>query len=151
MSMYREMRTRLRNGRGRLVVVVDELQEVGADNPTNRQLLTEIAYLRCHGEAGRLTYPRFRRLGLPLGSGAIESSIRRVVNLRLKGNGIFWKQEAAESMLQLRALVISNRWDARLRQMRSRKRTSHRHDWNWTPQSMTRRPEDASKSAQTTV
>lgn len=48
-------------------------------------------------------------MGLPVGSGAIESSIRRVINLRLKGNGIFWKEENAESMLQLRSMVISDR------------------------------------------
>jgi hypothetical protein len=29
-------------------------------------------------------------MALPIGSGAVESGIRRVVNLRLKGNGIFW-------------------------------------------------------------
>jgi hypothetical protein len=36
-----------------------------------------------------------------LGSGAIESSIRRVINLRLKGNGIFWLEENAEAILAL--------------------------------------------------
>jgi len=83
------------------------------------------------------------------GSRAIESNIRRVINLRMKGNGIFWKQPAAESMLQLPALVISNRWDDRLTQMRSYKRTTHRTDWSWTPQSMTRKSEDANSSQQT--
>lgn len=29
---------------------------------------------------------------MPIGSGAIESLIRQVVNLRLKGNGKFWLQ-----------------------------------------------------------
>ena len=147
MPLYRDLRTRLRNGRWRSVVA--DLQELANDDSTNTQLLTEIAYLRRHGEAGRLAYTSFRGLGLPLGSGAIESSIRRVINLRLKGNGIFWKETAAESMLQLRALVISNRWDDRLTQMRSHKRRTHRPDWNWTPQSMTRKSEDPSKSSQT--
>jgi len=44
----------------------------------------------------------FRRRRLPVGSGAIESAIRRVINLRMKGNSIFWKQENAEGMLLLR-------------------------------------------------
>jgi len=76
---------------------------------------TEIAYLRKHGEAGRLKYTYFRSLGLPIGSGAMASSIRRVINLRLKGNGIFWREENAEAMLQVRAQVITNRWDERLK------------------------------------
>ena len=41
----------------------------------------------------------FRRRGVPLGSGAIESAIRRVINLRLKGNSISWYEENAEGML----------------------------------------------------
>jgi hypothetical protein len=47
-----------------------------ATDPDNDKMQTEIAYLRRHAEAGRLAYPRFRRLGIPLGSGAIESGIR---------------------------------------------------------------------------
>ena len=48
--------------------------------------------------------------GLPLGSGAIESSIRRVVNLRMKGNLIFWKEESANDMLFLRSYYKAGRW-----------------------------------------
>jgi len=58
-----------------------------------------------------LKYPTFRSMGVPLGSGAIESSIRRVVNLRLKGNAIYWREENAEAMMQVRAQVVTNRWD----------------------------------------
>jgi hypothetical protein len=41
-----------------------------------------------------------------MGSGAIESAIRRVINLRLKGNSISWYKENAEGMLLLRCLVL---------------------------------------------
>lgn len=39
----------------------------------------------------------------PLGSGAIESAMRRVVNLRLKGGGIFWHESNANALLLLRS------------------------------------------------
>ena len=52
---------------------------------------------------------RLTELGLPLGSGAIESGIRRVINLRLKNNGMFWREKHAEAMLQVRAQIISKR------------------------------------------
>ena len=52
----------------------------------------------------------FRRRKLPVGSSAIESAIQRVINLRLKGNSVFWKEENAEGMLVLRGLVLSRRW-----------------------------------------
>jgi hypothetical protein len=101
MPLYREHRTLLRNGQWRRVV--EELTGLAEIDPDNEDIRTEIAYLRKHGDAGRLQYSTFRKLGLPLGSGAIESSIRRVVNLRLKNNGMFWREEHAEEMLQVRA------------------------------------------------
>ena len=102
----------------------------------DEKVRTEIEYLRKHGEAGRLQYPTFRKMGLPLGSGAIESSIRRVINLRLKNNGMFWREEHAEEMLQVRAQVISKRWDERVKAARKHLRYDGRTDWKWEPQAM---------------
>jgi hypothetical protein len=59
----------------------------------------------------RMAYERMTKLKLPLGSGAMESAIRRVVNLRLKGAGIFWHKASAEAMLLLRAYYKSGRWN----------------------------------------
>ena len=56
------------------------------DQPDDSPVWREIRYLTKHSEAGRLRYDCFRYRGVPLGSGAIESTIRRVINLRLKGN-----------------------------------------------------------------
>lgn len=134
MPLYRDLRSRLRNGEWESVVT--ELQMFADDDPSNADLRTELSYLQRHGEAGRLDYANFRRRGLPLGSGAIESSIRRVINLRLKGNGIFWLEHHAEEMLQLRALVISGRWDERVQRMRSWTREKHLADWHWSPHNM---------------
>lgn len=144
LPLYREHRTLLRNGQWQRVV--DELTELSAEAPENEKLQTEIAYLRKHGEAGRLKYPTFRKLGLPLGSGAIESSIRRTINLRAKGNGLFWRDEHAEEILQTRGQVITNRWDDRLAAMRQYRRTDSRTDWRWEPEPMSR-PEPATPNA----
>jgi hypothetical protein len=59
----------------------------------------------------RMAYPTIKALSLPLGSGAVESAIRRVVNLRLKGPCIFWYREHAEKMLMLRAYYKAGRWN----------------------------------------
>lgn len=144
MPLYREHRTLLRNGQWRRVV--DELKELVPDSKTNSDFQREIDYLSKHGEAGRLSYPHFRSLGIPLGSGAIESSIRRVINMRLKNNGTFWRVENAEIMLQLRALVISNRWDDRMSEVRSMNRRLAEPDWHWTPQPMSSKSEFSSNA-----
>lgn len=40
-----------------------------------------------------------------MGSGAVESAIRRVINLRLKGPSIFWRGPNAERVLHMRAYL----------------------------------------------
>jgi hypothetical protein len=40
--------------------------------------------------ADRMRYREFQQRGLPIGSGAVESAVRQVVNQRLKSNGMFW-------------------------------------------------------------
>lgn len=58
-----------------------------------------------------LDYPAVRAKELPIGSGAMESAIRRVVNLRFKGPGIMWKQAHLEPLLHLRAWLKAGRLD----------------------------------------
>lgn len=58
----------------------------------------------------RLRFAAFRAAGLPNGSGAVESAVRRVINLRLKGASISWTEEHAEGIVHLRAQAKSGRW-----------------------------------------
>lgn len=129
--LYRAHRELLRNGHWRQVV--DELNELAAERSESQALQAEIEYLRKHGEAGRMSYVYFRAIGIPIGSGAIESNIRRVLNLRIKGNSIFWLEDNAEIMLQLRCQVISDRWDERQRAVRNMNRKTSLPTWKFTP------------------
>ncbi|MBW4641085.1 MAG: hypothetical protein KME05_23285 [Gloeocapsa sp. UFS-A4-WI-NPMV-4B04] len=47
---------------------------------------------------------------MPIGSGAIESLMRQVVNLRLKGNGKFWLLHNAEAILYARCQWAAGCW-----------------------------------------
>ncbi len=58
-----------------------------------------------------MAYDKITALKLPIGSGAIESAIRRVINLRLKGPCIFWCKGHAEELLMLRSYYKSGRWN----------------------------------------
>lgn len=73
-----------------------------------RQALTTLAHFDQHAQ--RMRYHDFKQQGLPIGSGHVESAIRRVVNLRLKAPGTFWKEAQAEHFLFLRSQLISGRW-----------------------------------------
>jgi len=66
------------------------------------------------GDRKMFEYRAFKEKGLPLGSGTVESAIRRVINLRIKGCGIFWKRENAEKMILLRSLVLTGRLEIAL-------------------------------------
>lgn len=145
LPLYREHRTLLRNGQWRQVV--EELDDLHNEESPNADLATEISYLRRHGEAGRLSYPHFRTRGLPCGSGAIESGIRRVINLRLKSNAMFWSSENAESMLQVRSQVIPSQWDAALVELSDFRRTIASDGYAWQPQPMSCKAEDSYSTA----
>ena len=60
----------------------------------------------------RMQYASFKRRKIPLGSGVIESAVRRVINLRLKGPGIIWLEKNAERVLHLRAQAKAGVWDS---------------------------------------
>ena len=68
----------------------------------------------------RMAYAQLMALKLPIGSGAIESAVRRVVNLRLKGPSLFWCRASAEAILLLRSYYKAGRWN-----MLKRMATSH--------------------------
>ena len=55
----------------------------------------------------RMDYPKYRRLGLPLTSSNIESTVKQV-NRRVKGTEKFWLGPTSEAILQLRADYLSS-------------------------------------------
>ncbi len=113
--------------------VVEELKGMSAGQPTDHAVWTELRYLENHGEQGHLQYVTFRRRGIPCGSGAIESTIRRVINLRLKSNATFWREENAEAIFLVRATLLCDRWDETLKRVRSTMARDRRIRWHWKP------------------
>jgi hypothetical protein len=130
-ELYQRLRGLLKEGKSRLVI--RELKVLAVNEPDDAPAWREIRYLTKHTDAGRLRYNCFRCRGVPMGSGAIESTIRRVINLRLKGNGIYWTEENAEAVFQLRAAVLSGRWEEMLAQTRGAMAKDRRTEWRWMP------------------
>jgi hypothetical protein len=73
-------------------------------------MTAQINYLSLGFEKGRLNYDQISSINLPIGSGAVESLIRQVVNLRLKGNGKFWLPRNAEIILHARCQWVAGNW-----------------------------------------
>jgi len=130
-ELYKRLRGLLKTGNS--CIVIDELETLAVREAQDSSVWREIRYLTKHSDAGRLRYNCFRCRGVPMGSGAIESTIRRTINLRLKGNGIYWTEDNAEAVFQLRAAVVSGRWEEILEHTREAMARDRRTDWRWTP------------------
>lgn len=58
----------------------------------------------------RIDYAAYRQAGLPIGSGTVESAAKTLVQQRMKQAGMRWSRTGAQSMLALRARLLSDRW-----------------------------------------
>lgn len=74
-----------------------------------KKIKDKLAYL--DGHLPHMQYAVLRARKLPIGSGIVESAVRRVINLRFKGASIFWKVEHLEPLLFLRAIWKSGWWE----------------------------------------
>ena len=90
------------------------------------RVAVERAWTYVGNNAAHMEYPRYRRLGLPVTSAAVESLIKEV-NYRVKGTEKFWNHpEGAEAILQVRAAMLCD--DDRLGQfLASRPGSPHRY------------------------
>jgi hypothetical protein len=132
--VFKKLRKWLKKGHA--AAVLNELERLAERRGALGALATPVAYLDKHLEAGHLEYDEMQRLGLPIGSGAIESAIRRVVNQRLKGNGLMWCEGNAEGMLLLRAAALTGRWEEALQQALQSSCRDGRQDWHWSSPDM---------------
>jgi hypothetical protein len=77
----------------------------GCPEEDPRQVVADaVGYVGINRE--RMDYPRYRRLGLPIVSAAVESAVKQV-NRRVKGSEKFWLRGRAEAILQVRAAYLS--------------------------------------------
>ena len=65
-------------------------------------------YLRRHRRW--MDYARYRRLGLPIGSGVTEAACKTVFTQRFKRAGMRWQKESGQVILDLRVVHLSGIW-----------------------------------------
>lgn len=69
----------------------------------------EIGYFESN--AGRMTYGKFRAVGLFVGSGVVAAGCRKLIGQRLKVSGVRWTIGVAGAIASLGAFKESGRWD----------------------------------------
>jgi len=86
-----------------------ELKQLEQEHPNVEIIPKNLAYLE--KRADHMQYPLYRQQELPIGSGAMESGNKVVVEARLKGAGMHWAIVHVNPMLTLRNILCSDRWD----------------------------------------
>jgi hypothetical protein len=97
---------------GRVQEVIDTLKSqqdrLRADASAAKDALRVVELTTNYVERNRerMNYPRYRQLGLPVGSALVESLIKQI-NHRVKGTEKFWNNGGLEAVLQVRAAYLS--------------------------------------------
>ena len=104
-------RHRLRHGRpdGVLADLADALAVEGLPTTARDTLTTVYAYLERHRE--HINYARYKELGLPLGSGMVESACKWLIQQRFKGVGMRWSEDGFNHLLHLRLAWVNGRFE----------------------------------------
>jgi hypothetical protein len=105
-------RHRLRHGKpdGVLADLADALDVEGLPASARDTLTTVYAYLERHRE--HINYARYKELGLPLGSGMVESACKWLIQQRFKGVGMRWSEDGFNHLLHLRLAWVNGRFEA---------------------------------------
>jgi hypothetical protein len=92
---------------GRVTEVIENIKALAGDHSAAQKL---IAYYQANSH--RMDYKKYKQIGCGIiGSGAIESAHRTVVQKRMKQSGQRWSSEGAQNMLNLRVTYMNEKWD----------------------------------------
>jgi uncharacterized protein UPF0236 len=92
---------------GRIQEVLDALHDVAWLSSTIAE--QETYFVR---NQSRMDYAHYRAMGWQIGSGSIESACKRVIAARCKQAGMRWTHAGVTAIASLRAVCLSQRFDA---------------------------------------
>ena len=105
-------RNKKRLHRGAAALVVATLaQHLEPAETTDEEAPVRNAHRYLSNRLDSLDYPLALKLGLPIGSGMIESGHRHVLHGRLKKAGAAWLHEHADQIAHLRVLRANQQWE----------------------------------------
>ncbi|MGH7134095.1 MAG: hypothetical protein ACREHD_00050 [Pirellulales bacterium] len=70
------------------------------------------AYNYLRARTRHMQYAKFKKLRLPIGSGVTEAACKTIFTQRLKLSGMTWTKSGAQTILNLRVILLSGIWDA---------------------------------------
>jgi hypothetical protein len=106
-ALFEELRRTLLEPGGAQAVI--ERLASFARGRRGRAISTEIDYLTEH--LAHMRYAELREQKLSIGSGVVESAVRRLNNLRFKAASMCWRPDHLEPLLYLRAILKAGHWE----------------------------------------
>ena len=76
----------------------------------NSEIESEIKYLQHNRK--RMSYFELRQKKLPIGSGVVEAACKNLIGARMKKSGMRWSVDGGQTILTLRSIILSNRWES---------------------------------------
>jgi hypothetical protein len=99
---------------GRVKDVIREIRKLSQDGTIRGRARKEAAQkIATYYETNRdrMRYDRYRRMGLPIGTGAVEGACRHLVKDRMERSGMRWTVEGGQAILTLRGIYVSEHWE----------------------------------------
>ncbi len=112
-----DMRHKLRHGKSDEVLATIksllDLQDLSDSTRRNLTNLYDYADEQHPSDSHRnhIDYARFKKLGLPIGSGLVESACKWLIQQRFKGVGMRWSEDGFDHLLYLRLAWVNERFD----------------------------------------
>ena len=107
-ALYKRLRHALRHQADGVEVVMEALRPL-ATRQRGKAITRALRYMEA--QTHRMRYVTLEAHKLPIGSGQVESAVRRVINLRFKASGSFWTETTVSGLMHLRAAFKAGRWD----------------------------------------
>ena len=86
-------------------------QVIAALKPRRDRSEAVAAFIRyCEANADRMRYDLYRKRGLPVGSGVVESACKQIVGSRFKRAGCRWSKTGANALLAVKCCIENMRW-----------------------------------------
>ena len=115
-NRFETLRETLKEGKDGIGKVIRALRHLAKKHPRRKPIARVLNFFRKHQH--RMRYAEVHTRGMPIGSGAVESSNKVLIKSRMKGAGMRWSENGTgQPILTFRALWKSGRFGAAWRQI----------------------------------
>jgi hypothetical protein len=111
-AWFADARHRLRHGQAD--DVLDDIKAAAAlpGLPASAQQSLTKLYNYLDKHRNHIQYDKFKEMGVPIGSGLVESTCKWLIQQRFKGVGMRWSEDGFNHLLHLRLAWVNGRFDS---------------------------------------